>query len=668
MGNVPKSPNFLPFFDFVGRARAKFSVWSAVTYGVWRVTLERAWKALAMFTGGGAIATCTFAMVNPMMAKAHPTGQVSAEISTATAAKLQVVYPPEAHKTTSDRIFLIGSGGPGVTVTAGDGEAVGIHQSPQGNFAPSFPLTMGENRFILRQGNRTLTRVVTRAPVRVPGDSGWVDDQVLPQGNLGRLPGEQLCFRATGLVSLSLMGLSPLVQFTGGRSSINIPVSIQGAGAPLLDNKAALVDQTDPNGDNPLLGFYGGCGTLPTVAGNYGPGVLQGGRGSVALGTLEILDPDRLPMVEVTAMGGVARTGPSTNHSRLTPLPQGTRATVTGYDGEWLRLSYGAWIRQRETTAVSNGEPLPARLRSVTSRPPRNGAHLSTLDNATEIRFPLDRTVPVSLDQGDRHVTLTLHNTIAETDIVAVSRDAAVERVTWQQTEPTTLQFRVDLRGRPWGYKVRYHNNTLVLRLKHPPILGQNSAQPLQGTVILIDPGHGGDERGAIGPTGYPEKDANLLVSLALRDALQAKGARVVMTRDTDKFVSLGDRQTLIAETEPTLALSIHFNALPDSGNAENTAGIGMFWYHPQAQHLSEHLQDALTRRLNRPTYGVFWNNLALTRPSAAPAVLLELGFMIHPEEFEWIRDAQTPSAIATVLTDAITTWLKPSHDEYRPR
>ncbi|MEM9244161.1 MAG: N-acetylmuramoyl-L-alanine amidase, partial [Cyanobacteria bacterium P01_F01_bin.153] len=442
----------------------------------------------------------------------------------------------------------------------------------------------------------------------------------------------------------------------------------QDTGSALLDNKAALVDQTDLNNHNGALGVYGGCITLPTGAGSYGTGELLGANGLLPLGTLEILDSDRLPMVEVTAITGVARTGPSTNHSRLTPLPQGTRTTVTGYDGEWLRLGYGAWIRQRETMEVPNGVPLPARLRSVTSRPPRNSGNISNLDNATEIRFPLDRTVPVSLDQGDRPMTLTLHNTIAETDIVAVSRDAAVERVTWQQTDPSTLQFRVDLRGQPWGYKVHYDNNTLVLRLKHPPILGQNPVQPLQGTTILIDPGHGGDERGAIGPTGYPEKDANLLVSLALREALQAKGAQVVMTRDTDIFVSLGDRQTLIAETEPTLALSIHFNALPDSGNAETTAGIGMFWYHPQAQNLSEHLQDALTRRLNRPTYGVFWNNLALTRPSAAPSVLLELGFMIHPEEFEWIRDAQTPSEIATVLSDAITTWLKPSRNKTPPQ
>ena len=55
-----------------------------------------------------------------------------------------------------------------------------------------------------------------------------------------------------------------------------------------------------------------------------------------------------------------------------------------------------------------------------------------------------------------------------------------------------------------------------------------------------------------------------------------------------------------------------------------------MFWYHPQAEDLSKFLHDYLVEKGERPSYGVFWNNLALTRPHAAPSVLLELGFMIN--------------------------------------
>jgi N-acetylmuramoyl-L-alanine amidase len=74
-------------------------------------------------------------------------------------------------------------------------------------------------------------------------------------------------------------------------------------------------------------------------------------------------------------------------------------------------------------------------------------------------------------------------------------------------------------------------------------------------------------------------------------------------------------------------------------------------------------LQNYLVKKLDRPSYGVYWNNLALTRPSAAPTVLLELGFMINPVEFEWITNPQEQKKLALTLADGITEWLTSSPD-----
>jgi N-acetylmuramoyl-L-alanine amidase len=87
-----------------------------------------------------------------------------------------------------------------------------------------------------------------------------------------------------------------------------------------------------------------------------------------APGAVSILNPSSIEVIAVTAAAGVARTGPSTSYSRLTPLPQGTRARITGREGDWLRLDYGGWIRASETQAVA-GRALPRSLiRGVTSR------------------------------------------------------------------------------------------------------------------------------------------------------------------------------------------------------------------------------------------------------------------------------------------------------------
>ena len=175
---------------------------------------------------------------------------------------------------------------------------------------------------------------------------------------------------------------------------------------------------------------------------------------------------------------------------------------------------------------------------------------------------------------------------------------------------------------------------------------------------IVLDPGHGGSEVNALGPTGIPEKEVNLLLSKLLRDELVDRGATVVMTRDVDKDLSLLERVTIINKEEPTIAISIHYNALPDDGDAINTKGVGTFWYHPQADSFAVFIHNYLVKKLNRPSYGVYWNNLALTRPAVAPSVLLELGFIINPSEFDWIINPQERQKLASTLASGIVEWF----------
>jgi N-acetylmuramoyl-L-alanine amidase len=114
----------------------------------------------------------------------------------------------------------------------------------------------------------------------------------------------------------------------------------------------------------------------------------------------------------------------------------------------------------------------------------------------------------------------------------------------------------------------------------------------------------------------------------------------------------------MINEVQPAIALSIHYNALPDGGDAINTQGIGTFWYNPQAHSLAMFLHNYLVQQLDRPSYGVFWNNLALTRPHITPSVLLELGFMINPVEFEWVVNPQEQQKLANAIADGVTQWF----------
>ncbi|MBD2457125.1 N-acetylmuramoyl-L-alanine amidase [Nostoc sp. FACHB-87] len=581
---------------------------------------------------------------------------------------LIVVFPPPNHQTSTEKIFFLGTA-PNNGQVLINGKVVNRSQS--GHFAPSFPLQLGENLFTVRHKNQTVQIKVTRqatAPV-VPQGLEFAPGSLTPAGDIARLPGELICFSAIAPFNANV---------SVNLANQTVALAPQPQQVQLPSNLAALTGRNQPT-SQPIAGKYAGCTTvqkpdsesLSLLYGNNiisaaivpdanqeidlgqpqfkltlnGQTITQPGTGKIA-----IFSPTQLPVAEVIVDAGVARTGPSTDYSRLTPLPKGTQATVTGKEGEWLRLDYGAWINSKETRILPGAIPPRTIIRSVGYR---------RLMDATEIVFPLQFPVPVSVQQSDQTLTLILYNTTAQTDIIRLDDDPVISRLDWQQLIPGQVQYTFNLKqSQQWGYQLRYEGTTLVLALRHPPALENRRSKPLSGMKILLDPGHGGKESGAAGPTGYLEKDVNLAVAKLLRGNLVELGATVVMTRDVDKDVSLPARQAIITQEKPAIALSIHYNSLPDDGDAENTKGVGMFWYHPQAHNLAVFMHNYLVKKLNRPSYGVFWNNLALTRPAAAPSILMELGFMSNPNEFEWVTNSQEQQKLAKALSEGIVEWF----------
>lgn len=557
---------------------------------------------------------------------------------------LSVVYPPPNHKTTSEQIFLMGTASSEGEVLV-NGES--IKRSLQGHFAPSFPLKLGKNTFELRHNDETLKVTVIRVDdePKIPQQLGFAENSLTPGVNMTRLPGEKICFSAVA---------PPEAEVSVRLPGVKLPLLAETDSVSLPPNSGVLVGNNAPN-QKMVTGNYRACTQFEQI-GNLGKpsfevslqgkSVTQPGEGEITIASAE-----NLPVIEVIADEGVARTGASTDYSRLTPLLKGTRAKVTGKEGEWLRLDYGGWIKAEETQVLPSNIPTESLIRSITSR---------QLDEETEIIFPLQVPVPISVQQGDSTITLTLHNTTAQTDTILLNDDPLIKRLDWQQVTPNQIAYTFHLKTeQQWGYSWRYEGTSLVFSLRHPPQLSLKQELPLTGIKILLDPGHGGAETGAKGATGYTEKEINLLICQLLNTELTKLGATVYLTRKTDTDLSLEKRVVMINQVKPDLALSIHYNALPDNGNAEQTQGISTFWYHPQAHDLAIYLHEYLVTTLNRPSYGVFWNNLALTRPYIAPTLLLELGFMINPWEFEWITNSNQQQKLVHAIAEGIVNWTQ---------
>jgi N-acetylmuramoyl-L-alanine amidase len=593
-------------------------------------------------------------------------GMMAISLSAQAKSPLSVVYPPREHQTTAEKIFFIGTASPQEPVLI-NGKPI-KNRSNSGHFAPSLPLKIGENLFTIRQQKQEIKIKVNRLSEQpeVPQEGAFADNSLIPGVDIARLPNEPICFGAVAPPDANVS-----VQI--GQSKVLLLPQIESVDLP--SNSAVLTANNNPV-TQANINKYEGCTSLD-IPRNYGKPVFeleqdgdkvtQKGEGEII-----ILAPQDIEVVQVVAKEGVARTGASTDNSRLTPLPKGTKARVTGKEGEWLRLDYGGWIEAEETKPVLGNIPPQSIIRGITAR---------QVESATEVIFPLQLPVPVKVKQDETSITLTLYNTIAQTDTIRLDADPMIKRLDWQQVSPNQIDYTFELHGQQqWGYDLRYEGSSLIFSLRHSPKAALLSSlrtvrfqegnlieskvnnidpqQPLKNIDILLDPGHGGQESGSKGPTGYPEKNINLLVSKLVEQELIKLGATVYLTREKDVDVSLEERVAMIDKIKPDLAVSIHYNALPDNGDAENTKGISTFWYNTQAHAPAMFLHNYLVTKLNRPDYGTYWNNLALTRPHTAPSILLELGFMINPEEFEWITNAQEQQKLAKAIAQGIQAWF----------
>ncbi|ATF10789.1 N-acetylmuramoyl-L-alanine amidase CwlD [Brevibacillus sp. HB1.4B] len=191
---------------------------------------------------------------------------------------------------------------------------------------------------------------------------------------------------------------------------------------------------------------------------------------------------------------------------------------------------------------------------------------------------------------------------------------------------------------------------------------------PLTGTVIAIDPGHGGLDGGAVSKAGnVVEKEVTLAISMYLRDFLQQSGAFVVMTREEDKDLASPDaaqarkrksedirnRVKLVNDSTPDFLVSIHVNSIP----SPKWSGAQTF-YSPtfkKSAEVSYLIQDEIKRVIGHTDrVPSKTNNVFLIREVNCPSVLVEVGFVSNTEEAKRLQSVEYQKAMANAIYQGI--------------
>jgi N-acetylmuramoyl-L-alanine amidase CwlD len=172
--------------------------------------------------------------------------------------------------------------------------------------------------------------------------------------------------------------------------------------------------------------------------------------------------------------------------------------------------------------------------------------------------------------------------------------------------------------------------------------------------LIVLDAGHGGSDPGAQ-RSGVSEKDLTLQITNQLKKRLTQMGARVVMTRTDDTFVSLEDRVKITNEKQPDLFVSIHINALESTSNIY---GIETYYQTEQSRALANAIHQQLVQGLGVPDRSVRKARFYVINHTPVPAILAEVGFISNPQERDNLGSADYQAKIADSVSAGITQFL----------
>lgn len=228
----------------------------------------------------------------------------------------------------------------------------------------------------------------------------------------------------------------------------------------------------------------------------------------------------------------------------------------------------------------------------------------------------------------------------------ALIRNVVVEQL---QLEPNLVRVIVYLQ-RKTGYTTSpaEGGRGIVFLLNDQP-----GAEKVVRTVV-IDPGHGGGDSGAIGPTGVREADVTLGIARHAAELLEGHGVRAVLTRTGDTSVALEDRTDLARRERALAFVSIHANASQIPGRR----GTETYYGSSESQTLAALIHSEIVRVLKGPDRRIRAADFYVIVNIPAPAILVETGFISNPIDEGLLRDAAVQRRIAEAIVRGLMKYL----------
>ena len=180
--------------------------------------------------------------------------------------------------------------------------------------------------------------------------------------------------------------------------------------------------------------------------------------------------------------------------------------------------------------------------------------------------------------------------------------------------------------------------------------------QGIKNATIVIDPGHGGEDPGAVVDFSEAhEAEHTLSTALILKKELEKLGAKVIMTRTNNSTVSLADRANISNSNNADAFISIHFDSAEDS----SLSGTTTYFYSEKSENLSQTVNKYLARNLPLKNQGSRFQNFMVLRDNARPSILLELGYLNNQGDNKVISSEEYQQNIAKSIANALKEYFQ---------
>ncbi|MFM6036346.1 MAG: N-acetylmuramoyl-L-alanine amidase [Sphaerospermopsis kisseleviana] len=308
--------------------------------------------------------------------------------------------------------------------------------------------------------------------------------------------------------------------------------------------------------------------------------------------------------------------------------------------------------------------------------------------NGTQLLIRADQNLSATggWDRSSGLYRITIENAKLAPRVQGPSLEAnsPVLRVRLQPQAPNTVVIFVQpASGVRIGELNQVGNELLALQLERyrqvrppislPPLPSPNSGQlpdpniknpqprprpsvPKGKLLVVIDPGHGGKDPGAIGIGGTREKDIILPISLRVAEVLQQNGVQVLLTRDSDYFVSLPGRVQMAERANADVFVSIHANSV--GLNRPEVSGLETYYY-DSGLGLARAVHNRILQSVNVRDRRVRKARFYVLRKISMPSILVETGYLTGREDIAKLRNPTYQNQMAEAIAQGILQYLR---------